>query len=208
MKKKIMYDILIIFLGCLMIGISFTAFFDRYRMAPGGLSGLFVIINHVFHIELWISNLVFNLPMYVLAFKILTKEECLKTLCGIVFCSVSFKLTAVFSGLVTISNPWVACLSGGVLLGVGTGIIFRVHGSTGGTGLLATLLNRYIKRVSIPKLMGVADGGIVLLSAISSGKIMTAVYSAVALGIVVVISDWIIALPIGNERKKEITKDE
>lgn len=204
MRKKTLRDVLVIFIGCIMIGVSFTAFFDRYGMAPGGLSGLFVIINHVFHVELWISNLVFNLPMYVLAFKILTKEECLKTLCGIVFCSAAFKITAMFSDMATTTQPWVACLAGGILLGVGTGIIFRVHGSTGGTGLLATLLNRYVKKVSIPKLMGVADGVIVLMSAISSGKVMTAVYSAVALGIVVVISDYIIALPNRKTGMKEM----
>lgn len=204
MRKRTLLDILIIFLGCFLIGISFTIFFDHYGMAPGGLSGLFVIINHVFHVELWISNLVFNLPMYILAFQILTKEECLKTLCGILFCSVAFKITAVFSGLLITPGPWISCLIGGVFLGVGTGIIFRVHGSTGGTGLLATLLNRYVQKISIPKLMGVADGMIVLLSAITSGKVMTAVYSAIALGIVVMISDYIIALPIGNDKKKEM----
>ncbi len=194
-KKKIGVDIFIIFLGCLMVGISFTAFFDRFGMAPGGLSGLFVIIKSVFHIQLWVSNLVFNIPMYILAFKILTKEECLKTLCGILFCSVAFKMTAFFSSMTTVSNPWAACIIGGLLLGAGTGIIFRVHGSTGGTGLLATLLNRYADKISIPKLMGVADGTIVLLSALSSGKVITAVYSAVALGIVVAFSDYIIAIP-------------
>ena len=192
MKKKWIGDFLVISLGCLMIGVAFNGFFDRYGMAPGGLSGLFVIINHILHIDLWISNLVFNIPLYIAAYKILSKEECLKTLWGILACSLAFQATAFLSGWDTVNNPWVACALGGILLGTGTGIIFSVKGSTGGTGLLATILERYIKRISIPKIMGVADGIIVLLSVLSSGEWMTAVYSAAALGIVVWVSDRII----------------
>lgn len=202
MGGKKIWDVFVIFVGCLLIGVAFNAFFDRFGMAPGGLSGLFVIINHVLHIKLWISNLAFNIPLYIAAYKTLSKEECLKTLCGILSCSLAFKLTAFLSVVETVENPWIACLVGGVLLGVGTGIIFLVRGSTGGTGLLAMILKKYIKRFSIPKIMGVADGGIVLLSAVSSGKLITAVYSAVALGIVVVISDQIIALP-NRHREQE-----
>ena len=51
MKKKWIRDFLVISLGCLMIGVAFNGFFDRYGMAPGGLSGLFVIINHILHID-------------------------------------------------------------------------------------------------------------------------------------------------------------
>lgn len=200
MKRKWAADILVIFVGCLLIGIAFNAFFDRFGMAPGGLSGLFVIINHVLHIDLWISNLAFNIPLYLVAYKTLSGEECLKTLCGILFCSLAFRITAFLSSFTTVKNPWIACFLGGLLLGGGTGIIFRVKGSTGGTGLLATILKKYIKRISLPKIMGVADGIIVLLSAVSSGKLITAVYSAAALAIVVLISDLIIAVP--NQKKE------
>ena len=202
MSGKKILDVCVILAGCLLIGVAFNAFFDRFGMAPGGLSGLFVIINHVLHIELWISNLAFNIPLYIAAYRTLSWEKCLKTLCGILFCSLAFKLTAFLSAVDTVEEPWIACLAGGVLLGVGTGIIFLVGGSTGGTGLLAMILKKYTGRFSVPKIMGAADGLIVLLSAVSSGKLITAVYSAVALGIVVAISDQIIALP-NRRRQKE-----
>lgn len=196
MKIRWAADILVIFVGCLLIGIAFNAFFDRFGLAPGGLSGLFVIINHTLNIDLWISNLAFNVPLYLAAYKTLSREEWLKTLCGILFCSLAFRLTSFLTSITTVNNPWLACLFGGLLLGAGTGIIFRVKGSTGGTGLLATILKTYIRRISLPKIMGVADGLIVLLSAVSSGKLITAIYSAAALGLVVVISDLIIAWPM------------
>lgn len=198
-------DITVIFLGCLMIGASFNAFFDRYGMAPGGLSGLFVIIKTLTGLGLWISNLVFNIPLYILAFKLLSREACIKTLCGIAFCSLGFKLTEFLTGITVTEIEPLACLLGGALLGAGTGIIFKVGGSTGGTGLIALLIgSRPIgEKISVPKIMGLADGLIVLLAAVTGGRVSIAVYSSAALLLVIVISDWII-----GTYKKGRSKDE
>ena len=110
MKKKWIGDFLVISLGCLMIGVAFNGFFDRYGMAPGGLSGLFVIINHILHIDLWISNLVFNIPLYIAAYKILSKEECLKPLWGILACSLLRQLPFCRDGIRSIIPGWPARL--------------------------------------------------------------------------------------------------
>lgn len=195
--KKHILDFFVIFIGCILIGMSFNAFFDRYGMAPGGLSGLFVIINKLFHIELWISNLLFNIPLYILAFKFLSREECIKTLWGILCCSLGFKFTGFLAGYATIENKLFACIIGGIFLGTGTGIIFKAKGSTGGTGLLALILNRFLPQLSTPKFMGIADGIVVLLSVFASGKVETGVYSLLALLCVVWLSDWI----IGTKKK-------
>ena len=209
--KKIIFlkDCSIIFIGCLLLGVSFNAFFDRFGMAPGGLSGLFVIINHVFHMELWISNLAFNIPLYILAFRLLSKEECIKTLCGILFCSVGFRATLVFSNMNITDNEVVACILGGICLGSATGIIFKVGGSTGGTGLMAILINRceFAKKISVPKIMGVADGIVILLSFFTSGKLTVGIYSAVALFIVVFVSDRIVGMKKNDGLQKKGDKN-
>lgn len=199
-------DVAVIFIGCLMIGVSFNAFFDRYGMAPGGLSGLFVVIKTMTGLELWISNLIFNVPLYILAFKLLGMEACIKTLCGIVFCSLGFKLTEPLTGITVTEIEPLACLFGGLLLGAGTGIIFKVGGSTGGTGLIGLLIgSRSIgKEISVPKIMGIADGLIVLLAAVTGGRVSIAIYSSVALLLVIVISDWIIGTYKKGRRKDEL----
>lgn len=199
--KKYIKDILIIFIGCLVIGISFNAFFTRYGMAPGGLSGLFVILNKILGVEIWILNLLFNIPLYIAAYKLLSKEECLKTLLGILFCSFAFKYTSFICDYNFTEDKMLACICGALLLGGGTGIIFKAKGSTGGTGLLGMILNRFFPRISTPKLMGVADGIIVFLSAVVDYKIETGLYSAIALLFVVIISDMLI-------KNKKINKED
>ena len=198
MKKKAVAklagDILIILFGCVLIGAAFNAFFDRFGMAPGGLSGLFVVIKTITNIDLWISNLVFNIPLYILAFKLLGKEKCFKTLCGIVFCSAGFRITEFFCAVTITNSEFLSALLGGLLLGAGTGIIFKVGGSTGGTGLIALLIGtrKWAKKVSVPKIMGIADGLVILLAAVTSGKISVAIYSSIALLLVILVSDLII----------------
>lgn len=85
-------------------------------------------------------------------------------------------------------------LLGGILLGVGTGIIFKVGGSTGGTGLIALLIGtrKFAQKISVPKIMGTADGIVILLAAITSKTISVAIYSTVALLMVIVVSDLIL----------------
>lgn len=197
--KQYLLDGVIILFGCFLIGSSFSLFFDPNGIAPGGATGLFVVLNKWLHVETWLLNLLFNIPLYILAFKVLSHEACIKTLLGILLCSVAFKLTAFLSQYHITDDTMLACISGAVLLGAGTGIIFRVGGSTGGTGLIALLLNHYFPKVSTPKLMGVADGIIVLLSGISDHKIETALYSAVALYLLVLISDKIVAKSTAEE---------
>lgn len=198
MKKsswgKYARDIIAIFVGCVLIGASFNAFFDRFSLAPGGLSGLFVVIKSVTNLDLWISNLLFNIPLYILAFKLLGKEMCLKTFCGIVLCSVGFRITEFLCTVTITNNELLSALLGGILLGVGTGIIFKVGGSTGGTGLIALLIGtrKFAQKISVPKIMGTADGIVILLAAITSKTISVAIYSTVALLMVIVVSDLIL----------------
>lgn len=198
MKKsswgKLARDVIVIFIGCILIGASFNAFFDRFSLAPGGLSGLFVVIKTVTNLDLWISNLLFNIPLYILAFRLLGKEKCFKTFCGIVLCSIGFRITECLCTVTITNSELLSALLGGILLGVGTGIIFKAGGSTGGTGLIALLIGtrQFAQKISVPKIMGIADGLVILLAAITSKKVSVAIYSTVALLVVIAVSDLIL----------------
>lgn len=94
--KEFLYETFLLIVGCLLIALSFVLFFDPHSIAPGGLTGLAVIINYLFNIPLWFVNLIFNVPLFILAYKVLTKRECLKTLLGIVFFYFSVKFIRKF----------------------------------------------------------------------------------------------------------------
>ncbi|MCC3863715.1 YitT family protein [Terrisporobacter petrolearius] len=190
--KEFLYETFLLIVGCLLMALSFVLFFDPHSIAPGGLTGLAVIINYLFNIPLWFVNLIFNVPLFILAYKVLTKRECLKTLLGIVFFTLSLNLFENFANFQITNDVLLSTLTGGVILGLGLGVIFNINGTTGGTDLIGLILNRWLPSISVPKLMGVADFIVVMSSIFATGKIEIGLYSALGLYIAVVVSDMVV----------------
>ena len=190
--KEFLYETFLLIVGCFLMALSFVLFFDPHSIAPGGLTGLAVILNYLFSIPLWIINLLFNIPLFIIAFKVLSKRECLKTLLGILFFTLALNLCENFVKIEITNDVLLATLSGGVILGIALGIIFKINGTTGGTDLIGLILNKYFPSVSVPKLMGVADFIVVVCSILATGKIEIGLYSALGLYIAVIVSDMVI----------------
>lgn len=179
-------------LGCFLMSISLNAFFDPHYIAPGGLTGFAIVINHIFSIPLWIVNLICNIPLFIWGYTILSKKDCFKTIIGIIFLTLFLNITAPLASLNITSDPLLATIAGSIIMGTSLGLILRVNGSTGGTDLIGLLTNKYIPSLSIPILMGIADFIVVCLSGIVSKEIEIALYSALALYIAVKVSDIVI----------------
>lgn len=190
--KEFMYETFLLLVGCLLMALSFVLFFDPHSIAPGGLTGMAIIINYLFDIPLWLVNLAFNIPLFLIAYKVLSKRECLKTFLGIVLFTWSLNVFENFGTLEITNDVLLATLAGGVILGLGLGIIFKINGTTGGTDLIGLILNKWFPSISIPKLMGVADFIVVVSSILATGKIEVGLYSALGLYIAVIVSDMVI----------------
>ncbi|WP_024622539.1 YitT family protein [Metaclostridioides mangenotii] len=185
-------EVLILVVGCFLMAASLNLFFNPHSIAPGGLTGLAVVINTISPIPLWVVNLVLNIPLFVLAYKILNRKDCIKTVLGILLLTLALKLTDNLAMLDVTNDIILAIISGSILMGFGHGLIFRINGTTGGTDLIGLLLNKYIPSLSVPVLMGVVDSVVVALSGIVTGKIEIALYSTLALYIIVKMSDLMI----------------
>lgn len=182
-------DIIILLVGCLLMSISINMFLNPHNIAPGGLTGVSIIINSLTGLPIWLINISFDIPLFILAFKILSKKDALKTFLGIIFLTSSLKITENLAYLDVTDDVLLASISGAIILGISLGLIFRINGSTGGTDLIGILANKFFPSISVPMLMGFADGTIVLLSGIVSKNIEIALYSAIALYIIVKVSD-------------------
>lgn len=182
-------DIVILLFGCLIMSISINMFLNPHNIAPGGLTGVSIIINSLTGLPIWFINISFDIPLFILAFKILSKKDAFKTFLGIIFLTSSLKITENLAYLDVTDDVLLASISGAIILGISLGLIFRINGSTGGTDLIGILANKFFPSISVPMLMGFADGTVVLLSGIVSKNIEIALYSAIALYIIVKVSD-------------------
>ena len=185
-------EIIILIVGCLFMGVSINMFLNPHNIAPGGLTGVSIIINTLTGLPVWLINLSFDIPLFLLAFTILGKKDATKTLLGIIFLTASLKITENLGSFQVTDDVLLSTISGGIILGIALGLIFRINGSTGGTDLIGILSNKFFPSLSIPTLMGFADGFVVILSGIVSRNIEIALYSAIALYIIVKVSDLIV----------------
>lgn len=185
-------DIVILLFGCLIMSISINMFLNPHNIAPGGLTGVSIIINSLTGLPIWLINISFDIPLFILAFKILSKKDAFKTFLGIIFLTSSLKITENLAYLDVTDDVLLSSISGAIILGISLGLIFRINGSTGGTDLIGILANKFFPSISVPMLMGFADGTVVLLSGIVSKNIEIALYSAIALYIIVKVSDIIV----------------
>lgn len=193
MKKNTIIEFLGLIIGCIFMGIALNMFFKPYTIAPGGLSGLSLVISKFTGLSVSTIMLIIGVPLLVFSIKILGKKDAIKTFIGMIILSAVLKVTEPLATMGVIQDALLATISGGILLGAGLGIVFSVDGSTGGTDLIALLVNRVIPSLPVSKCLIIIDGMVVLSAGIANGDIETGLYSAMALYIVFKVIDAIIS---------------
>ncbi len=153
---------LYVLIGAAIIAISFNVFLLPNQIAPGGVSGISTILNGVFGWEPAYVQWALNIPLFIAGVIILGMEFGLKTFVGTVFLPFVVYLTKDWDPWTL--NPLLAAIFGGMGTGLGIGIVFRGHASTGGTDLAAQILAKYT-HLSLGICVAIIDGLIVLTAA-------------------------------------------
>lgn len=154
---------LYVLIGAAIIAISFNVFLLPNQIAPGGVSGISTILNGVFGWEPAYVQWALNIPLFLAGVIILGMEFGLKTFVGTVFLPFVVYLTKDWDPWTL--NPLLAAIFGGMGTGLGIGIVFRGHASTGGTDLAAQILAKYT-HLSLGICVAIIDGLIVLTAAL------------------------------------------
>lgn len=142
-RLKVAINYLLILIGAALMGLSIVLFLSPNKIAAGGVSGLAVVINHLFNIPIGLIMLVFNIPLFLIGLKVLGKRFGIRTLFGMITFSL---FTDLFNSVLHLpavtENPLLASLYGGLLLGIGLGIVFKANGSTGGSDIVAQIFSQ------------------------------------------------------------------
>lgn len=177
--------------GCTSMAVGINTFLKPHTIAPGGLSGLSVVLNKVTGISVSTMMLLIGIPLVIFAFKILGAKNSVKTLIGTILFSLIVNITSPLANLGATNDLLLSSISGAILLGIGIGIMFRVDASTGGTDLIALILSKKFPGIKPTKFMICLDAFVVISSGIASQNIEIALYSAIALYVVVKVADAI-----------------
>lgn len=191
-KKNNIADFLGLIFGCILISLGINIFFKPNNIAPGGLSGLSVIISNITGFQTSVVMLCMGIPLLIFSIKILGKKDAIKTFIGMMILSICLTLTNSLSNLSIVEDILLSSIYGALLLGSGLGIVFRVDGSTGGTDLIALILHKLIPSIPIAKFLIMIDGLVVFSSGVINQNVETALYSAISLYIIVKVIDAVI----------------
>ena len=182
----------VIFVSCLLYAFTFDCFFDANNVAMGGFTGIAQVINR-FLPALPVGTTVFvlNIPLMILG----VKKQGWKILFASVFAIfVSSVMIDALDMLVTFptTEPLLASLYGGVLMGVSLGLMMRKSATTGGTELAARLLKYVFHSISIGKLCLVIDVTVIGIYALTFQSLDNALYGIIAMYVCSLAMDMVV----------------
>lgn len=153
-----MKDYLMIALGMIMYGIGWTVFLLPNDITTGGVPGIASIVYFATGFPVQYTYFSINVLLLLLAIRILGWKFSIKTIFAVFtltfFLSVIQKLT---EGLVLLDDqPFMACVIGASFCGGGIGIAFSANGSTGGTDIIAAIINKY-RDITLGRVMLICD---------------------------------------------------
>ena len=195
MKNKfvrILRDYSVITISCLLYAFAFNCFFQPNSLAMGGFTGLAQVLNHLVPV-LPIGTMVFvmNVPLMIIGVK---KQGWGLLFSSIYAITVSSAMVDTMAALIPFPtmDPLLACLYGGVLMGVSLGLMMLKNATTGGTELAARLLKYVVPSISIGKLCLAIDITVVSFYALVFQNIHSALYGAVAMSVCSIDMDMVV----------------
>ncbi|MCI8887762.1 MAG: YitT family protein [Hungatella sp.] len=185
-KYPVIVDYLMIIVGASIMGFAIKNLYDPINLVTGGVSGIAIIMKSVAGIPLWITNTVCNIPLFLAAWKMKGWTFIKRTFTATAALSLSLYVIPEMPFLM--DDLFLTSLFGGIVSGLGVGLVFLFQATTGGTDMLAALLQKLFRHYSIAHIMQVLDAMVVLLGAAVFG-IRYALYALIAIYTVSKVSD-------------------
>lgn len=178
----------IIVFGLLLYALSWTAFLLPHKITGGGVSGIGALVYYSTGIPMGYTYFVINIGLILIAVKVLGASFGVKTIFGVTVASILLNVSQSLITAPIIDDKFMSVIIGGGIAGAGLGIIFTQGGSTGGTDIIAMIINKY-RNISPGRVIMACDVFIigssffVLLDMDPIKRIETIVYGYVAMAI-------------------------
>lgn len=190
-KYRRLFDVFLILLGTFCMSAPVKLIYEPMKMVMGGFGGFAIVIkyfaqNFGLDIPVWLSNAVLNVPVFIIALIVLGKDFVAKTLLGAVAFAAWLYVIPTYN--LCGGDYLLAVALGGLLDGVGIGLIFLTNSTSGGTDMVSAIVHKFLKHYSVPSILFVVDGLIVVLGAFVLG-FRNAMYGIITIYVLTKISD-------------------
>lgn len=177
--KKYLLDMFYLVLGCMIMAIGTSLFLLPNQLSSGGFSGIATIFYYLLGFPLGTTIFVLNIPFFIWAFFKVGKKLLIKSIIGTIVLSIFIDL---FDKIPTLTEDrFLACIYGGICIGLGLALVLKSGSSTGGTDLISYIAKAYKPYVTTSNLIVIIDIVIVGLNVFFFKKIEVGLYSAIAI---------------------------
>lgn len=154
----------LILIGTFLVAVGYVYFITPYKIVPGGIYGISIVLHHLFGTPVGLTALAFNIPLTIIGTRVLGPRFGTKTVVGFIMTSVFVDALSYFSQFRPLveNDPFLSSVFGGALVGAGVGLIFKSKATSGGSDVIAMIIARYT-RLPLGQLMMGVDSIIVLI---------------------------------------------
>ncbi len=148
-------------------------------MITGGIMGISMILNKLFSTPVGLLTIVFNVPLFIVAWRTLGLKFLVGSLLGMGLSSVLLDVFSLFTTIYITGNQLLAGIIGGAVSGLGMGIIYSAGGSTGGIDIVAKVLRRRYPYLNLGSIVMALNAVVFAIYGLALGKYEAAMYSVV-----------------------------
>ncbi|MGM0565645.1 MAG: YitT family protein [Bacteroidota bacterium] len=164
------YNYGLIVLGSFILAAGFVLFINPYNIVPGGVYGVGIVVHHIVPaIPVGAFGLALNIPLIIIAIRVLGPRFGVKTIVGMTLTSVFMDSLTFIIGeddpLGLANETLLSCIFGGVIIGLGLGLIFKAKATSAGSDIIAMIAAKYT-RLPVGQLLIVVDSIIVVMGLI------------------------------------------
>ena len=149
--------------GALVTALGFCYFFLFHDIAPGGVTGIATVLSAATGLGVGLLSFLINLPLFLIGWRRVGPRFAARSF-------VAMSALSFFIDLIPIreltGNIMLAAVFGGMLMGIGLGMVVRAGATTGGTDMVAGILHDFLPSFSIPMILLVIDGMVILVAAL------------------------------------------
>ncbi len=177
-----------IILGAMVGGAAYPLFMTPNKIAPGGITGIATILNHLFHWPVGTVTLIMNIPLFLISYRAMGRIFAFRSLVATLFFTLFIDVLPLQP---MTTDPLLGALYGGVMLGSGLGLIMRGGATTGGSDMVARMVNKRFQFISTGSFLFAIDFAVVVSAGFLIGA-TEALYSLICIFLSARVMDTII----------------
>lgn len=186
-------------IGGALVGIGEAWVLIPLKLTTGGFNGIGMLIYYIFGVPVFIVSLLLNIPLFLISIKMLGTRYSFRTLLSMLTLSLMLNVGANWVPLT--NDLLLAAVFGSTIIGIGIAIAIKGESTTGGTDLIAKIIQSKFKHLNLGEVIFAIDGLIIAIAAFTFESIEIALYSSIAVFVMTKIVDFVL---VGGKYAKAI----